>query len=149
GGYRNGTTPASFEVETDEKENVKHKLQLSMDGARVFDFTLREITPSIERLVEKSGVEKARIDYFLLHQSNRFIINQIAMQLGVSTEKMLLNIEKFGNTSGVSIPLLMSSHREKFDGKPTVAFSGYGVGLNWANAIVQNLDADILETVEI
>lgn len=149
GGYRNETTAQSFETETDDKQNEKNRLNLSMDGARVFDFTLREITPGITDLLQKTNTDKNAVDYFLLHQSNRFIISQIASQLGVPMEKMLLNIENFGNTSGVSIPLLMASHNDKTAKAETLVLSGYGVGLNWANAILKNTNADILDLITI
>ncbi|RZJ66056.1 MAG: ketoacyl-ACP synthase III [Flavobacterium sp.] len=149
GGYRNPTTDKSFEPVEDEKLNVKNRLNLSMDGARVFDFTLREITPSLKSLLEKVGKTTGEIEYFLLHQSNRFILAQIATQLGIPMDKMLVNIEKYGNTSSVSIPLLMASHREKLSGNQSIALCGYGVGLNWANAVLENTRIDILETVSI
>lgn len=149
GGYRNGITPDSLLLTKDEKLNLKNRLHLSMDGPKVFDFTLREIAPSIEELLKQSKVNKEVIDYFLLHQSNQFIIKQIATQLGVSSDKMLLNISEFGNTSGVSIPLLMSSHAEKFMEPRTLMLSGYGVGLNWGNCVLVKTDFNYIKKVEI
>ncbi|HEU0137177.1 MAG TPA: ketoacyl-ACP synthase III, partial [Flavobacterium sp.] len=149
GGYRNETTISSFETSEDDKQNVKNKLNLSMDGARVFDFTLREITPGIEELFSKSGVDKSQIDKFLLHQSNQFIIKQIASQLGVASDKMPLNISRFGNTSGVSIPLLMATNHAEIANSENLLLSGYGVGLNWANCILQNNRYKTSQTIEI
>jgi 3-oxoacyl-[acyl-carrier-protein] synthase-3 len=120
-----------------------------MDGARVFDFTLREITPGIEELFSKSGVDKSQIDKFLLHQSNQFIIKQIASQLGVASDKMPLNISRFGNTSGVSIPLLMATNHAEIANSENLLLSGYGVGLNWANCILQNNRYKTSQTIEI
>lgn len=136
GGYRNILTQNSFEVTVDDKGNEKNKLNLKMDGPRVFDFTLREIAPSIELLLENSGIIKSNIDFFLLHQSNQFIIKQIASQLEVGSEKMLININEFGNTSGVSIPLLITSNSDKLKDSYNVLMSGYGSGLNWGNCIL-------------
>lgn len=136
GGYRNIATQNSFEVLVDDKGNEKNKLNLKMDGPRVFDFTLREIAPSIERLLEQSGIRKSNIEFFLLHQSNQFIIKQIASQLEVGSEKMLININEFGNTSGVSIPLLITSNSDKLKENGNVLMSGYGSGLNWGNCIL-------------
>ena len=149
GGYRNKITAESLLLVEDEKGNVSNRLNLSMDGAKVFDFTLREITPSIEELLKKSKVDKDSIDYFLPHQSNQFIIKQIANQLEVPLDKMLMNISEFGNTSGVSIPLLMSSHAEKLGSSKKIVLSGYGVGLNWGNCILENMKINYLNRVEI
>lgn len=149
GGYRNGITTESLNVMIDEKGNQKTKLNLSMDGPKVFDFTLREISLSIEELLQKSDTPKESIDYFLLHQSNQFIIKQIASQLQIESEKMLINIQSFGNTSGVSIPLLICSNQEKLQKCNKVVMSGYGSGLNWGNCLIDISKAQIFEITEI
>lgn len=149
GGYRNGITKESFDVMTDEKGNQKTKLNLSMDGPKVFDFTLREISSSIEELLKKSDTQKKSIDYFLLHQSNQFIIKQIASQLQIESKKILINIQSFGNTSGVSIPLLICSNQEELQKSNKVVLSGYGSGLNWGNSIIDLSKATIFKITEI
>ncbi|MGK4567220.1 3-oxoacyl-[acyl-carrier-protein] synthase III C-terminal domain-containing protein [Flavobacterium sp. 3HN19-14] len=110
---------------------------------------MREISSGIEKLLEKSSVNKDTIDYFLLHQSNHFIIRQIAAQLGVAADKMLVNIADFGNTSGVSIPLVMASYSEKFDSAQKIILSGYGSELNWGNAIINTQGIKIVPMREI
>lgn len=149
GGYRNGIRKESFEIATDVKGNQKSKLNLSMDGAKVFDFTLREISVSIEDLLKKTTTSKESINYFLLHQSNQFIIKQIASQLQIASEKMLINIQDFGNTSGVSIPLLICSNEEKLKSSGKIVMSGYGSGLNWGNSIIDISKANIFKIKEI
>lgn len=149
GGYRNIVKPDSLLEKVDEKGNSKNKLNLAMDGPKVFDFTLREIVPSINHLLQHSNLEKCDIDYFLLHQSNQFIIKQIAAKLEVDYEKMLLNIANFGNTSGVSIPLLICSNQEKLEKSHTVLMSGYGSGLNWGNSILNVSSTKIFPIIEV
>lgn len=149
GGYRNGTSPESLQVITDEKGNQKSKLNLSMDGPKVFDFTLREISGSIEELLDKASTQKESIDYFLLHQSNQFIIKQIASQLQIAPEKMLINIQDFGNTSGVSIPLLICSNAANLTVSKKIVMSGYGSGLNWGNSVIDISKAQIFKITEI
>lgn len=149
GGYRNGINEDSLDIRTDRSGNQKTKLNLAMDGPKVFDFTLREIAKSIENLIAQSLIKKEKIDYFLLHQSNQFIIKQIASQLQVDSHKMLLNIKCFGNTSGVSIPLLICSNKEKIQNSERVLMSGYGSGLNWGNCLLNLSKTEILELKEI
>ncbi|WP_310556224.1 ketoacyl-ACP synthase III [Flavobacterium sp.] len=149
GGYRNGITSESLLKNEDEKGNSKSKLNLAMDGPRVFDFTLREIAPSIESILRYSNTQKSDIDYFLLHQSNQFIIKQIGAKLDVEAEKMLLNIGNFGNTSGVSIPLLICSNYEKLEKSKMILMSGYGSGLNWGNCMLNIAKATIFPIIEI
>lgn len=149
GGFRNVVSEASFKEYADEKNNLKNRLQLSMDGPSVFDFTLREIYPSILELFEHYKQELESVDKFLFHQSNRFIIKQISNKLGVSEDRVPINIENFGNTSGVSIPLLMSSFKEELNTTSKVVCSGYGSGLNWGNCIIDISQTKIEKIKEI
>ena len=132
----------------DLKNNKRSKLNLRMEGSRVFDFTLREIAPSILSLFSDNSIDINSVDYFLFHQSNKFIIRQISSKLGLSQEKVLINIEKFGNTSGVSIPLLISSFPSRFKLSKNVLFSGYGSGLNWGNCLTDLSQVNILPLME-
>lgn len=143
GGFRNMITEKSFFL-----ENNNTKLNLFMDGTKVFDFTLREIAPSILKLITENGIDINSIDYFLFHQSNKFIIKQIASQLGIPLDKVLINIEKFGNTSGVTIPLLMNSFKDKLSAAKYTMFTGYGSGLNWGNCVTDLSETLILDLIE-
>ena len=136
GGFRNGVTQQSFEAQKDEKNNKKTLLNLHMNGQGVFDFTLREVAVGINSLTSETGTSIDEIDFFILHQSNNYIINQIAAQLEVPTQKMLVNIQSFGNTSGVSIPLVISDYHDVVRKANKVMLSGYGSGLNWGNCLI-------------
>lgn len=150
GGYRYPFNEDSLNWVEDKKGNERQKLHLYMDGPRVFDFTLREIPKSIEDLLSKTNTEKQSIDGFLFHQSNKFIINQIGSRLGVPKEKILINIQDFGNTSGVSIALLMVTELKKQKNYKKLVLSGYGVGLNWGNSIISlSPEVNIYDLIEI
>jgi 3-oxoacyl-[acyl-carrier-protein] synthase-3 len=136
GGFRNVVTQESFKTVSDDKGNSKNSLQLAMDGPSVFDFTLREIYPSIQELFNFFQLDIEKVDKFLFHQSNKFIIKQIAAKLSVEEDKVPINIQNYGNTSGVSIPLLISTYNEAFRETSKVVCSGYGSGLNWGNCII-------------
>jgi 3-oxoacyl-[acyl-carrier-protein] synthase-3 len=145
GGYRKPFSQESLIWRLDEYGNSKNGLHLHMDGQRVFDFTLREIPKSIQSLLDDSNNLVNDIDYFLFHQSNKFIITQIASRLGIPIEKLLLNIHRFGNTSGVSIPLLIVTElKGKIIGTRKLLFSGYGSGLSWGNCILDFNDKIII-----
>lgn len=144
GGCRNPVTEKSFYVFEDKESNQLSNLNLQMDGAKVFDFTLREIAPSITSLLDEASLNLSDIDYFLFHQSNKFIINQIASKLGVEKSQVPINIDLYGNTSGVSIPLLISSNTNLFTNSRRVLCSGYGVGLNWGNCIIDFTNTSLI-----
>jgi 3-oxoacyl-[acyl-carrier-protein] synthase-3 len=142
GGYRNPFSENSLQEVEDELGNIKNKTHLFMDGPRVFDFTLREIVPSIEQLLTKFSLNIDSIDYFLFHQSNKFIIKQLASKLNIPLAKVPININDFGNTSGVSIPLLMVTNRDQFLSSKKLLFCGYGSSLNWGVCTLE-LDENI------
>jgi 3-oxoacyl-[acyl-carrier-protein] synthase-3 len=143
GGYKNPFSSKSLSEIIDESGNKFNNTNLQMDGSRVFDFTLREIPKSIESLLAYANVTIADIDYFVPHQSNKFIIKQIANAIGASVNSCFININSFGNTSGVSIPLAILSNRDRFVEKEKFSLlcSGYGSGLNWGNCVI-NLGSD-------
>lgn len=143
GGYRKNITKDSFDSENESG------LYLNMNGAKVFDFTLREVAPSIKKIEEESSVNLSEIDGFFFHQSNRFIIKQISSILGIDNNKVPVNIERFGNTSGVTIPLLITTNLDTLENKSKVLCSGYGSGLSWGNCIINLSETKILPLKEI
>jgi len=119
---------------------------LSMQGPSVFEFTLREVPPLIERLNSILGNQH---DCYLFHQANRFMIEHLRRKCSIQPEMFPINIGKYGNTSSASIPLLMTSTRANSLVAPfaRIALVGYGVGLSWAAASLL-LDSDsVLETI--
>lgn len=150
GGYRNPICIESFESKSDSTGSSRNGTNLFMDGPRVFDFTLREIPDSISELLDSSGIDQEDIDYFVLHQSNKFIIKQICSKLGVDRSKILLNIHRFGNTSNVSIPLVFTTELDQISKPIKLLLSGYGAGLNWANCILElKRECKIFDLIEI
>ena len=149
GGFRSGVTQQSFEVQNDEKNNKKTPLNLHMNGQGVFDFTLREVAVGINCLTSETETSINEIDFFIMHQSNNYIINQIAAQLEVPIHKMLVNIQSFGNTSGVSIPLVISDYHNVIRKTKKVMLSGYGSGLNWGNCLINLSRANIFPVTSI
>lgn len=136
GGCRNPFNEDSLKWREDSQGNRNKGTHLKMDGPRVFDFTLREIPLSVEKLINKYKIDIEEIDSFLFHQSNKFIIKQIASRLKLPKDKILINIDRFGNTSGATIPLLMVTELDQKQLPKTILISGYGVGLNWGNGIL-------------
>lgn len=152
GGYRNPVNANSFVESVDINGNSRNNTHLSMDGSAVFDFTLREIVPSLNAFASNYSLDLNRIDFFLFHQSNKFIISQLAKGLNIPMEKIPINIQEYANTSGVSIPLLMVTEKTLYDLKTpkTFALVGYGSGLNWGSCILRlNEAVSIYDLIEV
>ena len=111
---------------------------LHMYGRGIFNFVMNNVPTSIETCLEKNELSLDDIDYFALHQGSYYMLNALAKQVGIPKEKMLYNIERFGNTVSSTVPMLLedviSSGRAEAGTK--VLVSGFGVGLSWATNIV-------------
>ena len=73
----------------------------------VFKFAVRKTEEICRRLLEKNGLGPADVDLFVSHQANRRIIEAAAKHLGLDDDKVVINIDKFGNTTGATIPLAL------------------------------------------
>jgi 3-oxoacyl-[acyl-carrier-protein] synthase-3 len=117
-----------------EEGNIRSDENLYMNGAEVFLFTLREI-PKMVRCVVHDFNE---IDAVIMHQANKFILNYIAKKLKIPAEKIMLSLDKYGNTSSASIPLTISKTLSNELNKETkrLLLTGFGVGFSWGSAVV-------------
>ncbi len=122
-----------------------------MNGANVFNFTLKRVPPLILDTLTYAGFEKDEVDYYVLHQSNRFIIQNLMKKLKLPTEKVPLILKEFGNTGGPSIPLTMTQGEliRPADRPLWLMLISYGVGLSWGSALVQLGPEAVMAHVEL
>lgn len=109
---------------------------LTMIGREIFDFATRTVVAQIADVIRER-----EIDYFLLHQANARILDKVARKLKQPREKFLQNMEKYGNTSAASIPLLLDEAVTNgtliIGSKQTVVFSGFGGGLTYGAILLK------------
>lgn len=151
GGYRHMSTPETLkERVVDEYGNMRSDEQGYMKGGDVFNFVIREIPRDIKRTIAEAGVTVGDIDYFCFHQANNFINSYIAKKMKLDLERIPHTIEKYGNTSSVSVPLtIVSELKGKLDGRKMLMMSAFGVGMTWATGIVPFVDTKISDIVEV
>ncbi|MEY2468270.1 MAG: 3-oxoacyl-[acyl-carrier-protein] synthase [Actinomycetota bacterium] len=106
-----------------------------MDGKEVFRRAVRACIQSATNAMERAGVTAADIDVFVPHQANTRIIDAIVERFGISEDKTIRNIDKYGNTSAASIPLALAE-AEPNDGD-LVLMCGFGAGMTWASAVMR------------
>jgi 3-oxoacyl-[acyl-carrier-protein] synthase III len=94
--------PASHETVDQRMHYVKQ------DGQAVFKFAVRKTEEISRRLLERNGLEPSQLDLFVSHQANRRIIIAAAERLGLPDDKIVINLERFGNTTGATIPLALA-----------------------------------------
>jgi 3-oxoacyl-[acyl-carrier-protein] synthase III len=151
GGYRN---PSSIETMkekvVDEHGNIRTDEHGYMNGADVFNFAIREVPKSIKEILEYAKLDKESIDYFVLHQANVYMNSYLAKKLNLDLNKVPSNLERFGNTSSVSIPLAITTELHDVLKTPKkLLLCGFGVGMSWAAAIIETGPCHISKLIEL
>ena len=101
--------PAGGRLLPASRETVEQRLHyVKQDGQTVFKFAIRNTEDACRRLLERNHLRADDIDLFVSHQANRRIIQSAAEKLGVAKEKVVINIERFGNTTAATIPLALN-----------------------------------------
>jgi 3-oxoacyl-[acyl-carrier-protein] synthase-3 len=115
-------------------------MDMYMNGAEVFTFTIKRIPPLIDDILLFSNLIKNDIDYFVLHQANQYILKNISKRLGLD-ESVLPNKTQteYGNQNSASIPGTINAYlSQSFStSKLTSVFAGFGIGLSWGACIVK------------
>ena len=112
---------------------------LRMEGREVFRYAVGMITDVIEDAFEATGETAETIDWFVPHQANRRIIDASAVKLGIAPEKVVITVDRHGNTSAASIPLALAAARA--DGRiktgDLVLLEAMGGGFTWGSALIR------------
>lgn len=135
GAFRNRLSGKTRETIEGEEGNTRTDEHLYMNGAEIFNFSIREVPPLIEEVLTASGWVKEEVDYFIFHQANKFIIQTIARKLKVPIEKAPYDVfEKYGNQSSASIPVTICENLSSITRSKSikVVLAGFGTGLSWA-----------------
>ncbi len=129
GGMRNLKAPENPMVFEDGNERTLYNL--FMDGFGVFEYTIREVPQAIRSYLEWQKKEISDFDYYIMHQANQYILQQLSKRLKMPEEKMPNSIDRYGNTSSASVPLTLCDYfGEKTGGTFHALMSGFGVGLS-------------------
>jgi 3-oxoacyl-[acyl-carrier-protein] synthase-3 len=112
---------------------------VKMNGREVFKFATRVLVQSATDVLERCGVSVDDVDVYVPHQANVRIIDHAAKKLGFPQEKVVINVDRYGNTSSGSIPLALADAVE--DGRlragQLVLMTGMGAGLTWGSALMR------------
>ncbi len=110
-----------------------------MNGREVFKFATRVLLSSAQKLLDRCGLRIEDVDLYIPHQANVRIIDHAVRHLGVAQEKVVVNVDRYGNTSSGSIPLALAD--AVADGRvkegDLVLLTGMGAGLTWGSAILE------------
>lgn len=132
--------PKAHPKNEDVKEIIEHLHPfLVMNGKEVFKVAVRAVEKSIAKTLEKANITGEQIDHLLLHQANVRIIDAITERLDIDREKAYVNLDKYGNTSAASVPILLAEVADKnsFNDGDLLAFCGFGAGMTWGTCILR------------
>ncbi|WP_276352543.1 beta-ketoacyl-ACP synthase III [Cohnella caldifontis] len=122
-----------------EQSVADKKHFLEMNGRDVFKFAVRVMGSAAEEALDKAGLAKADIDLLVPHQANIRIVQAALERLGLSEDKAMVNLDRYGNVSAASIPIALAEAVEEGRAKTgdTLLLVGFGGGLTWgASALV-------------
>jgi 3-oxoacyl-[acyl-carrier-protein] synthase-3 len=87
-----------------------------------------------EKIMKRNDLEDGKIDYLIPHQANKRIIDATANRLDLSEDKVLMNIDRYGNTTAATLPLLLYDYESKFKKGDKLVFAAFGGGFTWGAA---------------
>ena len=113
--------------------------QMQMDGQAVFKFAVRQVPGVIREVLDKNGLRLEDIDWIILHQANRRIVEAVSRHLQQPLEKFPMNMQEYGNTSSASIPMLLDemNRDQRFQKGQKIILAGFGAGLTWGASILE------------
>lgn len=111
---------------------------MQMDGQEVFKFAVKKVPEIVNEILAETGTDREAVDHYVLHQANIRILESVSRRLKIPMEKIPVNIDRYGNTSAASIPILLDEMAK--DGclkrGDTIVMAGFGAGLTWGAALM-------------
>lgn len=139
GGFRHPITEASFIEEDFGNGIIRAPKDTLINGMDVFSFAISRPPISIKKMMEKYVLTSDNVDYFLIHQANKLIVDRIVKKLKLPLEKVPYDLQEFGNLGGASIPMLMTYNlTDALQNRPlTLLCSSFGLGLTWGTMLLR------------
>ena len=110
---------------------------LGLDGAGIFNFTIKRVPPLIQDALAQAGCAVGDVDAYLFHQSNRFIMKHLMKKCGLPEERVPIVLEDTGNCGGPSVAVALTRRvAAERAARQKLMLLGYGVGLSWGAAVI-------------
>lgn len=147
GGYRHPVTEESFIEEDFGNGIIRAPKDALINGMDVFSFAITKPPVSVKKMLEEQGLDKdTDVDFFLIHQANKLIVDRLVKKLKLPIEKVPYNLQEFGNLGGASILMLMTSEiADELSSRPlTLLCSSFGLGLTWGTMLLRTQTMKVL-----
>ena len=114
------------------KETVSQKQHfLHQEGRPVFKFAVSNMSAAITQVIKRNGLSKDDIDFVVAHQANKRILDAISNHLNLKSDQMLINIDRYGNTTAATLPLLLWDYEHLLNKNQKLLFTAFGGGFTW------------------
>lgn len=112
---------------------------LYMNGREVLKFSITSVPESIAKILERNKLTPKDVKYFVLHQANKYLLQEISKALGVADEQMVIDLERYGNTVSSTIPIALKNLVDKncLHKGDLIILSGFGVGFSWGTILYE------------
>ena len=140
GGCRRPFSTASLVPVANAEGGLRRGIDMYMNGGEIFNFTIKVVPSMFEELFTLAGVSKEAVDYFILHQANRYILQNIAKRLDIGPDRLPMDtMTEFGNQNSASIPGTINARMSEAYStrKLRSVFAGFGIGLSWGACMVE------------
>ena len=112
---------------------------LDLDGPQIYDFALKRVPEAINEFLKKNNLKLNKINYFIFHQANEFIIKSLQRKLKISDNKIFIDMKNTGNTSSSSIPIVLSKNFNEILPGKNILLVGFGGGLSWGVCLIKKV----------
>lgn len=119
--------PASAETVANKQHYV------FQDGKTVFKYAVSGMADVSEKIMQRNNLTHDDVNWLVAHQANKRIIDATAHRMGVDDDKVLINIQKYGNTTSATLPLLLSDFEDKLKKGDNIIFAAFGGGFTWGS----------------
>ncbi|WP_081208253.1 beta-ketoacyl-ACP synthase III [Salegentibacter sediminis] len=114
------------------EQTVAKKLHfVRQDGKTVFKFAVSNMAGVSEQIMKRNHLTNDDVDWLVAHQANKRIVGATANRMNLEDEKVLMNIERYGNTTSATLPLLLSDYEKNFKKGDNIIFASFGGGFTW------------------
>ncbi|WP_025743673.1 beta-ketoacyl-ACP synthase III [Aquimarina pacifica] len=121
------TLPASEETVANKQHFVKQ------DGKTVFKYAVSNMADASSKIMERNNLTGNDVNWLIAHQANKRIIDATAKRMELDHNKVLMNIERYGNTTSATLPLLLSDFEKQFKKGDNIVFASFGGGFTWGS----------------
>lgn len=116
------------------EETIKNRQHyVFQDGKTVFKYAVSNMADVSEKIMQRNNLTHDDVNFLVAHQANKRIIDATAQRMGLSDEKVLMNIERYGNTTSGTLPLVLSDFEHLFKKGDNIIFAAFGGGFTWGS----------------